>query len=148
MSRYDGFRARLLASANEEFGRLITGGLLKAHNGDTLPPLADGRLAITAESLPRRALRRGAAAERGADRVRAIVGAELSDDNDRCTYKVLSVFWSLAHDTPLCLYYDVDRHAEADEAAIKADPAAFEYAFTSVAEHVLAWHACRPIERV
>ena len=76
----------------------------------------------------------------------ALVGQEFGQGVS--TYKVLDVFWSALRSEPLVLFYNVDMHTAAEEAAIREDPSGFEHAFTSLAADVCAWAEAKPVASV
>jgi len=134
----DELRDALIFEAEQELVRLKARKRLVAKVGAALPPLFNG-IRVTAVSKRQRRTLRPPAAEVGMAAAEAAAeGAEFRGPELR-TYKVLSVYWSLVADDPLCLFYDVEEHSEDDEAAIMEDPSAFEHAHVSVCEDVAQW---------
>jgi len=143
----DELRDNLIFEAEQELVRLEARKQLVASAGEALPPLFNG-IRVTAVSKRQRRTLRPPAAERGmAVAAAAVEGVEFGTSEHR-TYKVLSVYWSLVADDPLCLFYDVEEHCEDDEAAMLEDPSAFEHAHVSVCEDVAQWVRDHPVRSV
>ena len=133
----DEVRRALVFDAEQELVKLKARKKLVARAGLELPPLLSG-IRVTATSK-RRLIRRASGVEQQrAGAAAAVVGEEFRGPEYR-TYKVLSVFWSLVEDCPLCLFYDVEEHSEADEEGIVDDPSAFAHAHVSVCDDVSEW---------